>query len=162
RGIRGAKAAGLGSVGEQDIGAEPTVTLLQAMQLAAERDQIARQYTNGFAEVFEEGAPALLAGIGRTRSGEGGIIDAHLHLLAKYPDSLIVRKRGLTEAQEASRRAARVLEAGWPGAEKGRKAIRELDDWLREIGHQRNPGTTADLVAASLFVLLRSRKLWPK
>jgi triphosphoribosyl-dephospho-CoA synthase len=29
-----------------------------------------------------------------------------------------------------------------------------LDKWMREEGHRRNPGTTADLIAAGLFVLL--------
>ena len=37
----------------------------------------------------------------------------------------------------------------------GREAIDEFDTWLRADGHRRNPGTTADLVAASLFVALR-------
>jgi triphosphoribosyl-dephospho-CoA synthase len=54
-----------------------------------------------------------------------------------------------------------VLEAGWPHTAEGRRLIRELDDWLRGVGHQRNPGTTADLVAASLFVLLRTGRLLP-
>jgi triphosphoribosyl-dephospho-CoA synthase len=30
-------------------------------------------------------------------------------------------------------------------------AVGELDFWLRSDGHRRNPGTTADLIAASLF-----------
>ena len=42
------------------------------MALAAERDLIARQYADGFAEVFEDGAPAVLAGIERTGCLEGG------------------------------------------------------------------------------------------
>ena len=41
-------------------------------------------------------------------------------------------------------------------------AAAELDYWLRSDGHRRNPGTTADLVAAGLFVLLRDQRLnWP-
>jgi triphosphoribosyl-dephospho-CoA synthase len=31
----------------------------------------------------------------------------------------------------------------------------ELDIWLRAEGHQRNPGATADLVTACLFVVLQ-------
>ena len=37
-----------------------TVTLLEAMKLAADRDMIARQYANGFADVFDFGVPAFL------------------------------------------------------------------------------------------------------
>ncbi len=34
--------------------------------------------------------------------------------------------------------------------------------WLRADGHRRNPGTTADLVAAALFILLVEGRLpWP-
>jgi len=33
--------------------------------------------------------------------------------------------------------------------------MRYLDTWLRVNGNQRNPGTTADLVAGCLFAALR-------
>jgi len=57
------------------------------MALAAQRDLIARQYVNGFADVFAEGLPALQQGIERLRSIEGGIIYCHLQLLARHRDS---------------------------------------------------------------------------
>jgi triphosphoribosyl-dephospho-CoA synthase len=38
----------------------------------------------------------------------------------------------------------------------------DFDDWLREGGHGRNPGTTADLVTAGLFVGLREGWLSPR
>ena len=59
--IRIANPGGLGNVPEQDVRNEPTVTLLEAMKLAADRDLIARQYANGFADVFDFGVPAFLA-----------------------------------------------------------------------------------------------------
>jgi triphosphoribosyl-dephospho-CoA synthase len=65
--------------------------------------------------------------------------------LANRPDSLIARKRGEAVAVEASRRAAEVLAGG---------EIAGFDAWLRGDGHARNPGATADLVAAALFVAL--------
>ena len=39
--------------------------------------------------------------------------------------------------------------------------LQELDEWLRADGHRRNPGTTADLVAASLFAAFREGVLRP-
>jgi triphosphoribosyl-dephospho-CoA synthase len=48
-----------------------------------------------------------------------------------------------------------VLDAGWPDNEDSRRALINLDVWLRAEGHSRNPGTTADLVTASLFAALR-------
>jgi triphosphoribosyl-dephospho-CoA synthase len=157
--IRQTNPGGLGEAPAEDVRGQPTLPLRQAMALAADRDLVARQYADGFREVFEEGAPAILEGIERTGCVEGGIIHAHLHLMSRFPDTLISRKRGLPEAQDSAARARRVLDLGWPHTEAGREAIRELDAWLRAVGHSRNPGTTADLIAACLFVLFRQSRL---
>jgi triphosphoribosyl-dephospho-CoA synthase len=150
--IRLAAPGGLGNAPEQDVRQEPTQTLRQVMTLAAERDLIARQYANGFAEVFDDGVSALLSGMDRTGSIEGAIVFAHLHLMAHHPDTLIARKRGRAEAEESARRARAVLDSG--GTELDR-----FDDWLRAEGHARNPGTTADLLTVCLFVLLRENTI---
>src|SRR5262245_36066558 len=42
--IRSAQPGGLGRVDEQDVAHEPTIDLVSAMRLAADRDLIARQY----------------------------------------------------------------------------------------------------------------------
>jgi triphosphoribosyl-dephospho-CoA synthase len=153
--MRLARPGGLGQAPEQDVNDEPTRPLREIMALAADRDLIALQYANGFQEVFGDGLPALVQGLKETRCLESAIIFVHLTLLAHHPDSLIVRKRGQGEAREASQRAQQALELGWPVKTSGRKAFEELDAWLRAEGHGRNPGTTADLVTASLFAALR-------
>jgi triphosphoribosyl-dephospho-CoA synthase len=153
--IRLAAPAGLGTAPAHDITQTPTLPLAQIMALAADRDLIARQYSNGFREVFEEGLPALVNRLSGSRDLETAIIACHLHLLSRIADTLIVRKRGRAEAEEASRRAAAVLDHGWPETVSGREALAGLDAWLRAEGHARNPGATADLVAACLFVALR-------
>src|SRR5262249_47524008 len=153
--IRLAAPGGLGEAPEQDVRQEPTRTLRAVMALAADRDLVARQYADGFRAVFEEGVPALQEGLTRTGSLEGAIVFSQLRLLAAYPDSLIARKRGTAEAEESQRRVQQVLAADWPHSASGMTALQELDAWLRAEGHQRNPGTTADLVAACLFVALR-------
>src|SRR5581483_8965624 len=51
--IRLAQPGGLGEVATQDVASEPTITLYDAMRLAAERDLVARQYANGYADVFQ-------------------------------------------------------------------------------------------------------------
>jgi triphosphoribosyl-dephospho-CoA synthase len=157
--IRLASPGGLGQTPEQDVRDEPTQTLRQVMALAADRDWIARQYANGFAEVFDDGVPALLAGLERIGSIEGAIIAAHLHMMAHYPDTLIARKRGWQEAKEATRRARVVLAAGWPHESSSRTLLNDFDAWLRADGQARNPGATADLIAACLFVLVREGRI---
>ncbi|QDT55237.1 triphosphoribosyl-dephospho-CoA synthase [Caulifigura coniformis] len=150
RAIRLAMPGGLGTAEQQDVSDEPTVTLLEAMRLAADRDDVARQFVTGFEDVFETGLSALrdfrAAGI------ERAIIGAHLRLMAARPDTLILRKCGPGIATESAQRAAAVLEAGWP--DRGDADLAGLDHWLRADGHRRNPGTTADLIAATIFVAL--------
>jgi triphosphoribosyl-dephospho-CoA synthase len=153
--IRQANPGGLGKVPAQDIAAEPTLTLREVMRLAADRDLIARQYANAYQDVFEFGEPAFRHSLDRNWPVENAIVYCHLQWLASFPDSLIARKRGWEEAADASRRAAQVLEAGWPHSVEGQSALEQLDAWLRASGHARNPGTTADLVTASLFLALR-------
>jgi triphosphoribosyl-dephospho-CoA synthase len=153
--IRRARPGGLGTVGDQDVGGEPTLTLRQVMQLAADRDLVARQYADDYREVFGEAVPALRASMAAGQPLETAIVAAFLAVLANHPDTLIARKRGQDAARAASRRAADVLAAGWPDREEGRVLCEEFDRWLRGDGHARNPGATADLVTAALFAALR-------
>jgi triphosphoribosyl-dephospho-CoA synthase len=153
--IRLAKPGGLGEVPEQDVRQQPTEGLRAIMRLAEERDRIARQYVTDFADVFEEVVPTLVRGVEELGTLEGAIIQAQLKMLEKWPDSLIARKCGPGEAEEVCWRARHVLNEGWPQERAGWLAYDELDTWLRGQGHQRNPGTTADLLTAGLFVLLR-------
>lgn len=152
--IRLANPGGLGRVEREDVAAEPSVTLLEAMRLAADRDRIAEQYANNFATVLA-GAERL-AREGRFRGRwEEAVIDLHLWLMAEFPDTLIGRKCGNDVARESARHARAVLDAGWPDRETAVERMAELDAWLRADGNRRNPGTTADLVAACLFAAFR-------
>ncbi|WP_240910987.1 triphosphoribosyl-dephospho-CoA synthase [Paludisphaera soli] len=155
RAIRLANPGGLGRAREQDVADEPTITLRDAMILAADRDLIALQYAEDFRQVLGEGLPALGRRLGAGRPLEVAIVGVALELLASHPDSLIARKTDQATAREASRRARLVLDAGWPDAADGVASLRDLDLWMRADRNLRNPGTTADLVAAVLFAALR-------
>lgn len=155
--IRLAEPGGLGKVNEQDVNAEVTVTLKQAMALAADRDTIALQYTNGLADVFDTGVTALAQSLNSGASLAEAIVWCQLCWLARFADTLIARKRGREEAVEAAKFASRILEQNQQGLGRGLLDQPELgafDSWLTAVGNQRNPGTTADLVAATLFCAL--------
>ena len=161
--IRLAQPGGLGQVDEADVhdAQPPEISLVEAMGMAAQRDLVAQQYVNGFEQVFATSEQIERCYKGGLPLSEA-IVHGYLQLLAKSPDSLIARKCGAAAAREASDRAAAVLESGQPGSSEYRAAAAELDFWLRSDGHRRNPGTTADLVAAGLFVLVRDQRLnWP-
>ncbi|REJ66170.1 MAG: triphosphoribosyl-dephospho-CoA synthetase [Planctomycetota bacterium] len=153
--IRLAQPGGLDEVDEMDVADEAPDDLLAAMRAAAARDLVARQYTNGFAEVFEVVVPWIGRGLAQGWHLAASLVHAHVQLMAAHPDSLIARKCGAETAATACRRAAAVLSAGEPGDEAYERGLGDLDFWLRSDGHRRNPGTTADLIAASLFVMLR-------
>lgn len=152
--IRLAQPGGIGQVEEMDVHAAPPDDLLVAMRHAADRDLVARQYSHGFSDVLDLVVPWLVEA-----RAEGSLTQAIIHvqmrLLAQFPDSLIARKCGASVAQQAAGMAAQVLEAGEPGSVEYLRALDDFDFWLRSDGHRRNPGTTADLLAAGLFVVLR-------
>lgn len=159
--IRTAHPGGLGEAAQWDVSDAPPADLLAAMQQAAQRDLVARQYTNGFEQVFHLVTPRLIDVHRRGLPLSIAIVDAHVALMAEHPDSLIARKCGSAVAVESSQRAARVLQAGEPGSDAYEDALADLDFWLRSDGHRRNPGTSADLIAAALYVALREGWLAP-
>ena len=152
--IRLASPAGLGSAGEQDVAGPPTVDLRTAMKLAADRDSIAREYVTDFTCSFELGAPALRRARRDGLSWSDAVVETFLVVLAGLPDSHIARKLGPEAAAEASRRAAEVRDAGGTRTANGRRALAALDRDLRDPTNQRNPGTTADLTAAAIGVVI--------
>jgi triphosphoribosyl-dephospho-CoA synthase len=158
RAIRLAAPGGLGRSAEADVGRRPTVTLRDAMALASRRDSIAAEYTRHFTLTFTVALPALV----RALSGGLGLLDAiahaHLELLARVPDTLIARKQGAAAAVAVSARARAVSRLGGMRTSRGRQAARRLDRDLRRDGNRLNPGTSADLIGASLFVWLLDRE----
>ena len=143
--------AGLGHVAEADVSATPTVTLREAMALAGPRDRIANTYVTDFAEIFEFALPRLRAALTQAETRDLAVTTLHMSLLAQLPDSHISRKYGL-DAAEAVRREAASLSRHWsPFTQPASLApLLEFDASLKK--QRLNPGTTADLVVATLFV----------
>src|SRR5215204_6899606 len=152
--IRLSGAGGLHERVEHDVGSEPTVGLREAMASAAERDSIASEYVTDYAMTFETGVPALVAALGDGLAVREAIVELHLRLLDQAPDTLIARKRGADAAARVSAGAREVLSAGGVRTAAGRRALRSFDASLREPANALNPGTTADLETATLFVAL--------
>jgi triphosphoribosyl-dephospho-CoA synthase len=152
--IRLARPGGLGAASAEDVATTPTVTLHGAMALAAQRDAVAREYTNRFALTFEVGATALGEARRRGLSWSEATVECFLALLAAVPDTHIARKLGRAEAERVTGRAREVVAAGGTATTEGRAALAALDGELRDPRNTRNPGTTADLTCAALFVVI--------
>jgi triphosphoribosyl-dephospho-CoA synthase len=160
--IRLAQPGGMGQAAEADVAGEPSITLRQAMELAQGRDSIAHEYIADFAITFEIGYPALYETWQLTGQPAQAIVQCYLTLLANVPDTLIARKRGTETAAEVSRRAAEILAVGGALTPQGQDALADLDRRLRDERHTLNPGTTADLTTAALFLyLLREQPAGP-
>jgi triphosphoribosyl-dephospho-CoA synthase len=152
--IRAAGAGGLDEPVEHDVRAAPTVTLRDAMAAAADRDSVAAEYATGYAVTFELGLPALHRALDDGLGPRAATVELYLELLAAIPDTLVARKRGRRAAERVSAGAASVLAAGGVRTDAGHAALQAFDASLRRDGNALNPGTTADLVTAVLFVAL--------
>ncbi|HQJ97136.1 MAG TPA: triphosphoribosyl-dephospho-CoA synthase [Thermoleophilia bacterium] len=172
--VRMASPGGMGRVDRADVNdLAPAVTLREAMELAAARDSIAREYVTDFEVTFTIGVPALrrawTAGEGRP-AGTRAVADAggpaigpevtdavlrcFLEILARVPDTLIARKRDFDVARRVSMRAAQLLAALGGDESAARRELTVFDRGLRDPAHALNPGATADLVTAALFVVI--------
>jgi triphosphoribosyl-dephospho-CoA synthase len=152
--IRTAAPGGLGRASEQDVAGTPTATLREAMALARDRDAIAREYATDFESTFGVGAPALRRALSDGLGWRDGVVEAYLTLLAVTPDTHIARKLGSDAAVTVQRRARAVLDAGGVRTTAGREATAALDRELRDEANTLNPGATADLTGASIYVVL--------
>jgi triphosphoribosyl-dephospho-CoA synthase len=150
RAIVRASPAGLGRSARHDVFESATVSLLQAMIEAAERDGVARQYATNFADVFQLGLPILEAKR-YAADPKWATLATYLGFLSAFPDSHIVRKLGAQSAAEVSRKAATFL-ASLTTAEDAAQLLSDILAWdsaLKADGI--NPGTSADLTVATLF-----------
>jgi triphosphoribosyl-dephospho-CoA synthase len=152
--IRRARPGGLGEAKAEDVAGAPTVSLRDAMSLAADRDTIAREYVTDFALTFETGVPAVLASRREGLAWSDTVVEAYLALLDATPDTHIARKLGAAEAAAISLQAREARAAGGTRSPEGRRALGLLDAELRDERNRRNPGTTADLTCAALFVVI--------
>jgi triphosphoribosyl-dephospho-CoA synthase len=151
RAIRLAAPAGLGRSEHHDVAAAAVAPLAEVMAYAAPRDRIAWQYATDFAGLFA--AARLFADL-EVRWGDAAWAASALFmdLLARHPDTHITRKQGEETAFAVSRRAlplaAALLGCAQPAVMQD--ALLRLDQELKRDAI--NPGTTADLTVAALFI----------
>jgi triphosphoribosyl-dephospho-CoA synthase len=151
RAIALAAPGGLGRVAQHDVHEPATVTLKEAMQAAAQRDRIARQYVTAFSDVFEVGEPLLAASLIRAPERAWATVGLYFAFLAAFPDTHIVRKHGPALAEEVRLRA-RVFADRLAAGERTAAFRESLLAWDAELKARGiNPGTAADLTVATLF-----------
>jgi len=154
----------LGSVSDLDVSERSStkeilkekINLHEVFMKCAERDTICKEWVSGYDITSKKGYPYLVKAIKSSSNINTATIDTFLYLLSENPDSLIIRKNDLTTAKRVSDRAREILDNGGYGTMIGRKLTETFDLDLQGTNGLLNPGTTADLTAASLFLLLLS------
>jgi len=146
--IARARPGGLGDAPEHDVRAPARISLRAAMAAAAHRDSIASEYATGYVIVFDTGLRMLADALRDGARTLDAIVSLHLGLLAAHPDTLIERKAGAAAARAVTRAATEVR--------AGTRSLQDFDVSLRGSDHRLNPGTSADLVAATLLAALLS------
>ena len=149
--IRLMNPGGMGEKDNQDISQEPNVSLLKTMEFASSWDRIAAQYSNCFNEILSFGLPKFRSLKHRWQDEKWATTGLFLGYLSHYQDSLIERKYGMLKAKEISD-MIRELEmelcrSDLPGGYEAQ--LLQIDSQLKR--DLINPGTTADLTAASIF-----------
>ena len=149
--IRLANPGGLGASARHDVRSAPQVSLLDAMRAAQSRDSIARQYACGYADIFYFGVPRLRESLERWQREGWAVVATYLGFLSRWPDSLILRKRGMATASRVQA-AAKTWDLKWMRTAQPAELVPDLLRWDAELkADGLNPGTSADLTVASLL-----------
>lgn len=160
--IQLANPGGLGTVDTYDLTqTSPAeiqaqgLNLFDIFQLSASWDSIAREWITQFQITLEIGYPYFLKVFQESNDINISTVHTYLHILGTIPDTLIIRKHGITVAENLSTKAKLILEQGGLLSQQSVKLLWNFDSELR-IKKKLNPGTSADLTAASIMIALIS------
>jgi triphosphoribosyl-dephospho-CoA synthase len=150
--IRAARPGGLGTSPRHDVRELAQATLLEAMREAAARDLIARQYASGYADVTATGLERVAVARARGCDWRWTATAVYLAFLARHPDSHVARKHGVEEAERVRVAASEYDRAAVAAARDAAALAEPLLRWDGELKARGiNPGTSADLTAATLL-----------
>ncbi len=134
---------------------EENISLLKVFKIAANYDDVCYEWVKNYPITFDTAYPYLMAQL-RTKGLNVAIVNTFLKVLSERPDTFIARKIGRAKAQQVSEDARQILELGGAENPQGKERLTQFDKKLRDSGNDYNPGTTADLTAATLALCILS------
>lgn len=157
--INVADAGGMGDQEEFDVMSEKAKdelrannqTMYDVLEISAGWDKLANEMTNGMPLTFEIGFKTFYEFWNSCDDVDAinkATVLTFITLLSEIPDTLVSRKYGDEVAESVSKKAKEVLE--FKDDDSFVEKLLEFDDYLFDNGY--NPGTTADLTAASIFL----------
>ncbi len=157
--IRRANPGGLGSSQQLDVNndhsfsefRQNSYTLPEVFALNQDRDFVGEQIAQNYAFIRNFCLPSLAEAHARYSTLNEAILFLFLKILTNKGDSLILRKNGRERSDFVQNAAQNILDLK-PFSPKGLQAITQLNHTLLQAPKNRlNPGSTADLVACTLF-----------
>ncbi len=160
-----ADAGGMGDQEEFDVMSEKAKdelrannqTMYDVLKISAGWDRLALELTSKMPVSFGIGYPTFSKFIDNCDDVDAinkATVLTFMTLLSEIPDTLISRKYGDEVAEEVSKKAKELLE--FKDSDDFVDRLLEFDDYLYE--NKYNPGTTADLTAASIFISYLARE----
>lgn len=152
--INMAHAGGMGSKEEFDLNEDNSSNfrLFEAMSFASSYDYIASEYISYFHNVINTISPSWRNYFNNMKDDKCATTATFLNLISSTPDSLIARKHGESVAKEVSARFKDISDdyCSSEAPKNLNNKLLLLDSELKIQGL--NPGTTADVVVASIFL----------
>lgn len=166
--VKGRRAPDLYDEDAQKRLLKDKISLYEVMEAASNWDTVASELVTGMKISFEMGYPTFLEILQTVGDINTATVHTFLTILSKFPDTFIARKVGLKEtlnikeAVEIGRRKTRwiseraedILKLGGLTTREGCEALYEFDRVLQEAKGELNPGTSADLTAATLMIAI--------
>lgn len=144
------------AIKEADVGGltklvEENMSFYELMKYSSTKDMIAEELSNGMGIIFNFGLPAFEGFYKDEGDIRKALLKTYLLILAKHNDTLIIKKAGAEKARKVSLMAAKVM--------AGNMSLEAFDTELRANRNKLNPGSTADIVSAILFIWLISENI---
>jgi len=149
-----AAPGGLGESSEQDVSEHAAVTLVQAMEIASEKDRIAKQYTTIYKDIFEFAVLRYNDAFVKFDDRAWAASTVFTGLLSTIPDSHIERKYSDKYSGWVRKQIITVDDAllNTDDPEQLIPILHEVDRAFKDKSI--NPGTTADLTVATVLIIL--------
>ncbi|KAF3981471.1 MAG: triphosphoribosyl-dephospho-CoA synthase [Methylococcales symbiont of Hymedesmia sp. n. MRB-2018] len=147
-----ASPGGLGDSKQEDVNEAPAVTLIEAMAIASEKDRIAFQYVSNYKDIFD--FSILRYNTARVKYDDvvWAAVSVYTGLLAQFPDSHIERKYGNKYSGWILEQMI-IVDDALANTDKPEQCVPLLHDVDRKFKDKGiNPGTTADLTVATVFI----------
>lgn len=146
-----ASPAGLGDAAKMDVHQSPTESLLTMMQFAQQDDRIAWQYANGYEDIFNQALDCYAASLEEWENRAWATSCLYLHFLSIFPDTHLIRKFGLTVANQVMDEA-KEMKVIWSSSGHPKNMKKKMLEWDKSLkGRNLNPGTSADLTVCTLL-----------